>query len=65
MGAVVGSEEFKIKYIENKVSKWVEDIKALALIAQDEPQLAYSSYIKTISHRWTYIQRKQNRDASF
>ena len=57
MGAVVGSEEFKKQYVENKISKWVQDIKTLAEIAKDEPQAVYSCYTKAISHRWTYIQR--------
>ena len=57
MGAVIGSEEFKKQYVERKISKWIEDIEALANIAKDEPQAAYSCYTKAISHRWTYIQR--------
>ena len=57
MGAVIGSEHFKRKYIEDKVTKWVQDVITLANIAQDEPQAAYSSFTKAISHRWTYVQR--------
>ena len=57
MGAVVGSEQFKIQYLENKISKWVQDVKTLADIAKDEPHFAYSSFVKAVSHRWTYIQR--------
>ena len=57
MGAVTGSDEFKIKYVVNKVAKWVQDVETLAGIARDEPQLAYSSFTKAISHRWTYVQR--------
>ena len=57
MGAVVGSEQFKKQYVENKVSKWVQDVQALAEVAGDEPQAAYSCFTKAISHRWTYVQR--------
>ena len=57
MGAVIGSEEFKRQYVQDKVSKWVQDITTLAEIARDEPQAAYSSFTKAISHRWTYVQR--------
>ena len=57
MGAVIGSAQFKEAYVSKKVEKWVEDVEALANIAKDEPQAAYSSYTKAISHRWTYIQR--------
>ena len=51
MGAVIGSYEFKINYVQNKVAKWVQDVETLCEIAKDEPQLAYSSFTKTISHR--------------
>ena len=57
MGAVIGSDQFKKLYVENKILKWIEDIKTLAEIAKDEPQAVYSNYTKAISHRWTYIQR--------
>ena len=57
MGAVVGSLEFKELYVSKKVAKWIDDIKELSAIAQDEPQAALSSFTKAISHRWTYIQR--------
>ena len=57
MGAVIGSEDFKRKYVENKVSKWINDIEVLSEIAGDEPQAVYASFTKAISHRWTYLQR--------
>ena len=57
MGAVIGSPDFKTKYVQKKVSKWIEDVETLAEIAKDEPQAAYSSFTKAISHRWTYVQQ--------
>ena len=39
-GAVIGSDEFKIRYI-SKLQGWVEDVKELANIAEEEPQIAY------------------------
>ena len=50
MGAVIGSEDFKEQYVTNKVRKWIEDVEELADIAQDEPQLVYSSFTKAICH---------------
>ena len=41
LGAVIGSESFKTSYINAKVDGWIEDVKELANIAEDEPQLAY------------------------
>ena len=57
MGAVIGSPQFKERYVTGKVKKWVQDIEQLSQIAQDEPQLVYASYTKAICHRWTYVQR--------
>ena len=57
MGAVIGSEDFKQKFVENKISKWISDIEVLAEIARDEPQAVYASFTKAISHRWTFLQR--------
>ena len=57
MGAVIGSAEFKELYVTNKVKKWTQDIEELAKIAKDEPQTVYSSFVKAICHRWTYVQR--------
>ena len=57
MGAVVGSNDFKEQYVKSKIEKWVADVEELTKIANDEPQAAYSSFTKAISHRWTYVQR--------
>ena len=57
MGAVIGNAEYKVEYVSQKVSKWIQDIESLAAIGKDEPQAAYSSYTKAISRRWQYVQR--------
>ena len=57
LGAVVGSEEYRDKYVSDKVKCWVNDVEDLADIAKDEPQLAYACYTKGMSHRWTYVLR--------
>ena len=57
LGATIGSESFKRRYVTSKITKWVDDIKDLAKIALAEPQAALSAYSKGICHRWTYIQR--------
>ena len=57
VGSVSGSQEFKHEYVRNKISKWVEDVETLIEIAKDEPHAVYSSFTKSVSHRWTYIQQ--------
>ena len=57
MGAVIGSEEFKVSYVNSKINKWIVDVEELSTLAMDEPQAVYSCFTKAISHRWTYVQR--------
>ncbi|MCP4460896.1 MAG: hypothetical protein GY816_23180, partial [Cytophagales bacterium] len=57
LGAVLGSENFKEKYVKQKVSKWIQDVEKLAEVAQQEPQAALCAFTKGLCHRWTYIQR--------
>jgi len=57
LGAAIGTKQFKESYISKKVEKWVADVKELASVATENPQLSYSAYTKGISHRWTYVQR--------
>ncbi len=57
MGAVIGSSDFKEKYINDKINKWVGDVEELTKIAKEEPQAVYSSFTRAISRRWTYVQR--------
>ena len=40
IGAVLGTEDFKKKYVTNKVRKWVQDVVDLSSIAKEEPQAA-------------------------
>ncbi|KAG0727278.1 hypothetical protein GWK47_035009 [Chionoecetes opilio] len=42
LGAVVGTPEFKQKYVEEKVSEWVKEVGVLSDIAKTEPYAAYS-----------------------
>ena len=57
LGAVIGTEEFRQEYVSTKVQQWVDSVQELSTIAVNEPQLAYSSYVKGLSHKWTYLQR--------
>ena len=57
LGAVIGTMEFRGEYITNKVNSWIKDVEELAKVANDEPQLAYSSYTKALSMRWCFVQR--------
>ena len=57
IGAVIGSDEFRVEYITKKVEKWMEDVEQLAEIAKEEPQVALSAYNTGLSQRWKFVQR--------
>ena len=57
LGAVIGSESFKHKFVESKITSWVKDVEELSVVAKEEPQIAYSAFTKGLSSRWCYIQR--------
>ena len=57
LGAAIGQTSFVVKYAEEKILKWVDDIKDLAKYAVEEPQLALSAYTKALCHRWAFLQR--------
>ena len=57
LGAAIGTTDFKMKYVTDKVTKWIADVKELSTLAVEEPQVALSAFTKGICHRWTFVQR--------
>ena len=57
LGAAIGSTDFKEKYVNEKIEKWVNDVRQLAGIALNEPQVALSAYNTGLSQRWKFVQR--------
>eukprot|EP00794_Sanderia_malayensis_P006323 gene6323-7047_t len=57
LGAVLGSNDFKVSFVQSRVEKWVQDVEKLAEFAVEEPQAALSAFTKGLCHRWTYLQR--------
>ena len=57
LGAVIGSIDYRRKYVEGKVGKWKRDVEQLSDIAKDEPQAALSAFTKALCMRWSFLQR--------
>ena len=57
LGAVIGSQEFRDKFVNEKIKEWVADVEQLSTIAKEEPQLVYSAYTKAMCMRWGFLQR--------
>ena len=57
LGAVVGSNKHKDKFVNSKVAEWVNEIILLGKIAQTEPHVAYAAFTHGLRHKYTYIMR--------
>ena len=57
LGAVVGTTEYKNKFVNLKVNNWVKEITTLSHIAKVHPHVAYSAFVHGLQHRYTYIMR--------
>ena len=45
LGAVSGSKAFKVSYAKSFVDDWIKHLKLLSIIAESEPQYAYSAFV--------------------
>ena len=45
LGAVVGSDTYKIKHVEDLVDDWNTQLKLLSTIAETQPQAAYLAFV--------------------
>ena len=50
LGAVIGSEQYKI-------DTWIDELKKLAEISKFEPHLAYTAYVFGFQHKYTFFMR--------
>ena len=57
LGAVIGSLNFKNEYIDGLIDEWIEEIKKLSEIAKTEPHVAYSAYVYSMQHKYTFYMR--------
>ena len=57
LGAVIGTEENKKNYINDKIREWTKEINMLADIATTHPQAAYTAYVTSYhQHKHNYSQ---------
>ena len=57
LGAVIGCQNFKNKFINNLVDDWIEEIQTLSKISQTEPHAAYSAYINGMQNKYIFFMR--------
>lgn len=57
LGGFVGTEEGKLRYLEQKIDGWMSSVKKLAVAGESHPQSAYGAFTKSLQNRWSFVQR--------
>ena len=57
LGAAIGRNSFKEKFVQEKVHEWIEELLQLTEIARTKPQAAYSAFTHGTLSKWTYLIR--------
>ena len=57
LGAVIGSEAFKVSYAKSLVHDWIKQLKLLSIMAELEPQSAVSAFVGGFKEKLTYFMR--------
>ena len=57
LGAVIGSVEYKNKYLHEKVRTWIAEVEVLGEIAKSEPHAAYTAFTHGLRHKYNYVMR--------
>lgn len=57
LGGVIGHGDGLTFFVSNCVDGWKSVVKNLVLIAESQPQLAYSVFKRSVQSQWTHLQR--------
>jgi hypothetical protein len=57
LGGYIGDIEAKQIHVQEKIANWCEQLSTLATIAANQPQVAYSAFVKSIQHEWQFFHR--------
>jgi len=57
LGTAIGSHEFLISHVQEKVEKWSEELHNLATIAMTQPHAAHAAFTHGLSSKWSYLTR--------
>ena len=44
LGAAIGSNKFRVKYVIEKVDEWIDELKTLSAYAKSQPQTACAAF---------------------
>ena len=57
LGAVIGSNDFRTKYVNEKVTEWCSELKILSEFAKSQPQAAYAAFCFGEQNKFSYFLR--------
>ena len=57
LGAIIGSKEFKDKYCQVKVDKWLREMESLTENGKSQSHAAYVAFTKGFKSKFTYYLR--------
>ena len=57
LGAAIGSSEFRVKYVTEKVEEWIDELRTLSTYAKSQLQAAYSAFCFGEQNKYSYFLR--------
>ena len=57
LGAAIGSNEFRVKYVTEKVNEWCKNLKTLSNFTKSQPQAAYAAFCFGEQKKYSYFLR--------
>jgi hypothetical protein len=57
LGGVIGDTDGIESFVTNKVGEWCNLVDSLCMVAETQPQAAYSAFVKSIQNKWLFLQR--------
>ena len=56
-GAIVGSDSYKRKFVDNFVKDWNSQLCMLSTVAESHPQAAYTGFVSGFKNKLSYFMR--------
>ena len=57
LGSATGKQTFIERYVQQKVTTWVDELERLSSIAITQPHAAFAAFTHGLTSRWTYLAR--------
>ena len=55
LGTGIGSNDFRVKYITEKVEEWIDELRTLSTYAKLQPQTAYAAFCFGEQNKYSYF----------